>query len=219
MKTLILQHEKSTPAGTTLQWLEQKKWPFEIVIPSEVAKLPSSDSFDLLVVCGGSMNVDQEAQFPWLLQEKKLIQEAIVQKKKIVGLCLGGQLLAEALGGQVQKHPHWEVGWHTVQVIDQSVFKAFQWHGYSFTIPPGAERTATNEACENQSFRFRDHIIGFQFHPESTEQWILECADSPRLPTTGFVQTGEDIKRDLKYQPSLQKWYFSQLEALTQTVG
>ncbi len=105
-------------------------------------------------------------------KEKQWIKTAIEQKKKIVGLCLGAQL---------QKHPHWEAGWQPIQLSNGDILQAFQWHRYSFELPQGAERTGTNAACANQSFRFKDQI--------------------------------------LTYQPSLQKWYFSELEALTQTAG
>jgi GMP synthase-like glutamine amidotransferase len=215
MKALILQHEESTPPGSTIEWLEKKQIPYEICWPSETTVLPSPESFDLLFICGGSMNVDQEEKFPWLQAEKKLIRDSLAQNKKMVGLCLGGQLIAEALGATVQKHSQFEVGWHLVQMLDRpGSLMVFEWHGYSFSIPPGAKLTSTNANCANQSFTYGSRVLGFQFHPETTEAWAAQCANSPNLPTTGFVQTREEISRDICFQPQLQQWYFAQLNRL-----
>ena len=167
MKAIIVQHEDITPPGTTIEWMNKNKISFQIVRFDQGAVAPKIDDFDLLVICGGSMNVDQEERFPWLKAEKVFINEAIKENKKIVGLCLGSQLLAEALGGSVQKHPHWEVGWQTVRLSNQQELKVFQWHGYSFTLPPKARLLATNSACQYQAYTYGDNIVAFQFHPES----------------------------------------------------
>lgn len=216
MKALILQHEDSTPPGSTLEWLKQKNITCEVLQVPQAPSLPAMDSFDLLVICGGSMNVDQEATFPWLKVEKEFIRRAIETQKKIVGLCLGSQLLSEVLGGQVQKHSVCEVGWQKVQLIEsKKELTVFQWHAYSFSIPPKAERTASSEACKNQAFRLGKNILAYQFHPETTNEWAMECALDPALPAPAqWVQTPEEIKRDLKYQPKLQDWYFAQLDSL-----
>jgi GMP synthase-like glutamine amidotransferase len=178
-----------------------------------------AQEFEFLIICGGSMNVDQEAQFPWLKIEKQLIQFFIKDKKIILGLCLGGQLLAEALGAKVQKHPEWEVGWQPVKILSESNpqnLMAFQWHGYSFEIPNGAKLLASSDICQGQAFLFGDQILGFQFHPETTIEWALDCAsDENDFPTqTKFVQTPAEIKKGLHWQPLLEKWYFKTLDSL-----
>ena len=214
MRVLILQHEKSTSPGSTIQWCQERGHRVQILAADGTEVWPTADQFDFLVICGGSMNVDQEAEFPWLKAEKSFLQRSLQQKKKIVGLCLGGQLLAEALGGRVQKQAHWEVGWQPVQLDDGTELVAFQWHGYQFSHPPKTKITASNEACPFQAFSFGNQALGFQFHPETTEAWAIECAEDKQLPTTGFTQTGEEIKAGLAYQPKLQAWYFSQLDRL-----
>lgn len=214
MKALILQHEETTPPGSTTDWLLEKAIPYEICWPSKATSWPETEVFDLLFICGGSMNVDQEERHPWLKREKELIKKAIAEKKKVVGLCLGGQLIAEALGGRVGKHPQFEVGWHSVLLKNGESLKVFQWHGYSFSLPPGTELIATNSNCKYQGFTFAENVLAFQFHPESTESWVRQCSLSPNLPQVGFVQTPDEIRQGLEHLPSLRRWYFSQLDQL-----
>ena len=214
MKVLIIQHEKSTPPGSTIEWCEKNKFEFQIHMAPEIKNWPSMDDFELLVVCGGSQNVDQEEIYPWLKTEKKFIAEAFRKNKKIVGLCLGGQLLAEVLGGAVQKHSSWVVGWFPVKMDDGKVVTAFQYHGYTFSLPPDAKLIASNENCLHQGFAMGGHAIGFQFHPETTMAWALECANDPELPTTGLSQSRDEIRNGVKNQPALQEWYFSRLDSL-----
>ncbi len=216
MKAHILQHTVSTTPGSTIQWLQSENIPFTMTLffePNPV--LPSIDSFDLLIICGGEMNVDEEHKYSWLGAEKKFIKSALDKNKKVVGLCLGGQLMAEALGAYVGKHKTWEVGWWPVELNLPPVMKMnsashltpFQYHGYSFETPKGAIRFASSEACEHQAFLWGKSAIGFQFHPESTKVWVVECSEE-KAPIGAFVQTATQIIEGNQYQPALQRWYF-----------
>jgi GMP synthase-like glutamine amidotransferase len=109
------------------------------------------------------------------------------------------------------------VGWQEVQFTDGQRLKVFQWHGYSFSLPPGTELLASNDACQYQAFSRGSQVLACQFHPETTREWAIECSESPKLPTSGYVQTREEIQRDLKFQPGLQAWYFSQLDRLAKS--
>ena len=135
MKAVIIQHEVSTPAGSTLDWLQKNNINYKECKIFEKIEYPKLSDFDLLVICGGSMNVDQEDKFPWLKIEKKLIQDSLIAKKKILGLCLGGQLLAEALGAKVDRHKNSELGWQNIELLENKNFKwmtktlsVFQYH-------------------------------------------------------------------------------------------
>lgn len=212
MKALIIQHTLATPPGTTLDWLEQHKIDYEIHFFSSGESV-SADDYDLFFICGGGMNVDEEDLYPWLKEEKTFIKEILQKKKKIVGLCLGAQLLAEALGGKVFKAPHWEAGWQNVKLSQGHSLRVFEWHGYQFISPPGSTLTAFNEACPHQAFAFEERVIAFQFHPESTPEWIHERASDPDVPPPGqFVQKNSDILLEMQEQTALKKWYFSQLD-------
>lgn len=218
MRTIILQNSKDTPPGNTTNWLEKHGFPYKIIELFSLKKLilPSLEDFDFLVVCGGAMNVDQEDKYPWLTPEKKLIKEAIIAKKHVLGLCLGGQLIAEALGARVGKHAQWETGWQDVNIspvpnsvlLKEQTLKSFQFHGYSFDTPKGAQRFASSTACAHQGYIFEDLVVGFQFHPETTVEWATECANEPDLPQGPYCQTKNQMIEDSKFQPMLQNWYF-----------
>lgn len=220
MKAVILQHEKSTPPGTTMTWLKKKGLSSRVFKLHESPSLPKLKDFEVLIICGGSMNVDQENQFSWMNAEKELIRSAIQENKMVVGLCLGAQLIANVLGAEVKRHSVTEVGWQEVQFKTIKSFnlgaplKVFQWHSYTFAIPKGAIHLAFNGACENQAYSFQDNVLAFQFHPESDPDWIIECANDPELPHGQFCQSKEDILKNAEHQILLQNWYFKALDHL-----
>ncbi len=177
--------------------------------------LPDTKSFDWLIVLGGPMNVDEHEKFPWLAEEKRFIHEAIERKKIVLGICLGGQLIAEVLGARVIKNRFREIGWFPVKLTPKgrqcrllkeipSRFSAFHWHGDMFDIPPKAHRLALSEACPHQAFLYGDRVLGLQFHleyaPESVRTMLHFCSDE--LTADPYVQTPEEMlgnsKRFLK---------------------
>jgi GMP synthase (glutamine-hydrolysing) len=213
MKTIILRHTISTPPGTSVDWLEKRDLPFEVLMVKDIQKWPSLESFGDLIICGGGMNVDQEDKYPWLRTEKEFIRQCIKAGKKIVGLCLGSQLLAEVLGARVYKHTDWESGWHDVRLADQSTLKVFEWHAYTFDLPAGAELLATSSQCRHQAYQVGTQILAFQFHPEASREWILARAGDPEAPTRGFVQSKDEILQGLElYHSNLEAWFFKQLD-------
>ncbi len=145
-------------------------------------ELPLQGSFDWLIVMGGPMGAGDEKAYPWLKEEKRFIRNAVAVGKIVLGVCLGAQLLSDALGGTVTKNPHKEIGWFPVKLTPEAArspafrslppeFTAFQWHGDTFSIPPGARKLASSEACDNQAFEI-GRAVGLQFHLESTEESI-----------------------------------------------
>jgi GMP synthase (glutamine-hydrolysing) len=168
--------------------------------------LPSVDDFDCLIVMGGPMGVNDEVACPWLYEEKQLIEQSVRYNKKILGICLGAQLIAQVMGADVYKNKYREIGWFDIEVCEEindtilaGVFpqqaRVFHWHGDTFDIPKGAVHIAKSEACLNQGFVFEDHIIGFQFHLESTQQTIenlvLNCKDE--IDGSKYVQSETEI--------------------------
>jgi GMP synthase (glutamine-hydrolysing) len=220
MRAHILQHTSDSPVGSTSEWLEKNKIPYQVTRFFESnPQLPKLEAFDLLIVCGGEMNVDQEDKYSWMKPEKELIRKAINSNKKVVGLCLGSQLIAEILGARVGKHPEPEVGWHDVELYPSKQFdvpkapgslKVFQFHGYSFDTPKGAEKIAASKACAHQGYVYGKNVVALQFHPESTKDWVVSCSKED-LPQGNFVQTSQQMVEGNKYQNDLQAWYFELL--------
>jgi len=158
---------------------------------------PDPSTFDFLVVMGGPMNIYEEDKFPWLALEKRFLKASIDAGKRIIGVCLGAQLLADVLGGKVTKGQHREIGWHEVTAGPDAAksrvfadlpqrYTAFHWHGDTFAIPPGALWTAKSQACAHQAFTAcNDRVVGLQFHLETNAQSMAElstnCADEITL--------------------------------------
>ena len=145
--------------------------------------VPSLDGYHGLVVLGGPMNVDQTDAYPHLATEVRLIEKAIGSGIPVLGICLGGQLIAKALGADVGRSPEKEIGWYDLSPTPEGRAdpllchlgdreKIFQWHGDSFAIPDGAVHLASSPGCPNQAFRYGDRVYGLQFHLEVDEAMI-----------------------------------------------
>jgi len=167
---------------------------------------PPCDSFDLLIVLGGPMGVDDEAHYPWLAAEKQYIKTAIGSGIAILGICLGAQLIATVLGAAVTRNREPEIGWFAMQrdeATECSPFAqtlpqqltAFHWHGDTFALPDGAIPLYRSAACDNQGFIYDERIIALQFHLETTaasaRALVKNCADE--LQPSPYVQDAQTL--------------------------
>ena len=159
---------------------------------------PPDGDLDAIVLYGGATNVVDADHEPWLRDELAWLGERLADGVPVLGLCLGGQLLAKALGGAVTRtNP--EIGWHDVELTDAgrrdpvlgalpSRFEACQWHSWQFSIPEGGELLATSPAGA-QAFR-HGSAWGVQFHPEvdraTLGRWIEHYDDDPDAVALGF---------------------------------
>jgi GMP synthase-like glutamine amidotransferase len=196
-------------------YLERRSIPWLLVPLDEGAAVPADPRlFSGLVFMGGAMSVNDD--LPWIAPVLELVREAVRKDLPVLGHCLGGQLMSRAFGGAVRSNPCKEIGWGEVRVADNGVarewlgelqsFETFQWHGETFSIPPGATRVLENAHCENQAFAIGKHF-GMQCHVEMTEElirlWVSGGADEMRSASgSPAVQTADEIERDL--QPRLQ---------------
>ncbi len=166
-------------------------------------QLPEVDNIDLLVVMGGPMSVNDEAHYPWLRAEKQFIAEMIKAGKPILGICLGAQLIASAMGARVYANAEREIGWWPVTAIDADAsaltlpasLTVLHWHGETFDLPAGSKLLASSKACINQVFQSGKNIIGVQFHLESTQHSVDAIMQQSRddLRPDRWVQTEQEI--------------------------
>lgn len=204
MKLHWLQHVPFEGPGTIEAWARQRGARIQCTRWHAGETAPDPADIDLLVIMGGPMGIYDEAEYPWLAQEKAFIRRAIDAGTRILGICLGAQLLADVLGARVYPGPHKEIGWHPLTRAAQAppllpdTLTAFHWHGDTFDLPEGAVRLASSEACLNQGFLFGEHIIALQFHlettPESMEALIDNCAhelvDGPHIQPAEQIRAG-----------------------------
>ena len=152
--------------------------------------VPDLSRYHGLIVLGGPMNCDQVHHYPHLAVEMAAIREAIAARKPVLGICLGAQLLARALGAHVRANPVKEIGWYDVQPTAEGQHdplfrhftgteKIFQWHGDTFDIPDGAVHLASSPDCPNQAFRYGDNVYGLQFHLEVDAPMIHRWLHAP----------------------------------------
>lgn len=211
-KLLIIQHEDKTSPGTTLDWAHLNNIQVEFWYPAQGQPAPDHKDFKAIVICGGSMDTFEEDKHPWLREEKQFIRSLIDNNKKIFGICLGSQLVAESLGGAVHQHHGWEVGFFPVAMNNNEILYVMQSHRYTFTLPDGAELIASNDFCRHQAYTYGEHIIATQFHPEATIEWIAHKANNIKPEREGQVQTKEEILSSIHLQKPLQEWFFKKLD-------
>ncbi len=187
------------------------------ILISQDSKSSLWDKSDIIVLFGGPMGVYQANEYPWINEELQLIEDAITNGKKVLGICLGAQLIARSLGYSVYPNKHKEIGWHEVTITEDgasTVFsgiknplKVFQWHGDTFDLPDDALLLATSDACKNQAFLYKDHVLALQFHLEYTINSIenlLKYLDdhTQRGP---FIQNEKTIRDGYIYLSELER--------------
>ena len=186
--------------------LDRHSVPWTLFKIDEGAAPPQNpDEYAGFVFMGGAMSVNDD--LPWILPVEALIREAIANDRPCIGHCLGGQLIAKALGGSVTTNGVKEIGWNTVDAIDSPVASAwlgkesvslttFQWHGETFSIPAGAERILTGAACANQAFVI-GNSLAMQCHtemtPEMIEDWCGDWEAENADPALASIQTPQKM--------------------------
>lgn len=227
MRIHYFQHIPFEDLAAIEDWIHEKEHILTCTKFYEQVWFPQLNDIDWLIIMGGFMGAYEEDKFPWLVQEKEYIRSAIENNKIVLGICLGSQLIASALGARVYKNIEKEIGWHDVAITDAAKnidlfnslpdnFKFFQWHGDTFDLPHGAVRIAESEACKNQGFIYKDKVIGLQFHPEMTEysvnQLINSCRDE--LVDSPFIQTEDQMRKNISLTKENNKIMIGILEKL-----
>ncbi len=205
MRAHYFQHVAFEGLGTIDAWLNHKGYQTTSTqFFQQTASLPTVEEIDFLIIMGGPMSVNDELIYPWLVEEKQFIRQFIAQGKPVLGICLGAQLIANAMGARVYPNREKEIGWFPVQAmpVDHSScfqfpeqFQAFHWHGETFDLPDHAIHLLKSNACENQAFQLGNHVIGLQFHlemPKEAIQTIINhCSDEMEI--SDYVQTEQQM--------------------------
>lgn len=192
MNLLVLQHAEVEHPGIFSNFFNEDGLQIRTVELDRGESIPQLDPFDVMVVMGGPQDVWQEDEYPWLRPEKEAIRKFVTElKRPYLGICLGHQLLADALGGKVAPGKTPEVGVMPVAKTehgraDQAVrslsnpLQVLQWHGAEVTeLPPGGTVLASSDACQIQALRVGSHAYGFQFHVEVTSRTVEDWAAIP----------------------------------------
>jgi len=208
MNILALKHFDFDDTMALEEWASRNGHLLQIADPSAGLAETWLEATDLLVILGGPMSAYDDAKLDWLVEEKRFVTRAIEQDVRILGICLGAQLLAELLGGSVHRHEVKEIGWHRInRTTDRhpwfdalpEEFHSFQWHGDTYVLPEGARRLAESDACGQQAFAWGDRILALQFHLETTPacieqmltRWTSELVPAP------YIQDATRIRSEM----------------------
>lgn len=224
-RILVFQHVPHEPLGTLDPLLRAAGFRIRYVnFRRNPDQRPTLDRYSALIVLGGPMNADDAGAHPNLATEVELIQEAVDRNMSVLGICLGAQLLAKALGGYVRAGEAREFGWQHVSLTDSGMTdpvlgtfdtrqRVFQWHEDGIELPPGVEHLAGSPACPVQAFRHGEHVYGLQFHLEVSagliERWlrvpdnraVIEreesgiCRANIRAQTARYIAATEALSR------------------------
>ena len=203
MRAHYLQHVPFEGLGSIESWLVSSGYEVTCSALYEPCEFPSVEEVDFLIIMGGPMNIYEYDQYPWLVEEKAFIKAVIQAGKPVLGVCLGAQLIADTMGGEVISHPVKEIGWFpiTAEPSTDVVFKfpvkleVFHWHAETVKLPEGAVHIARSAGCKNQAFQLGGNVIGLQFHLETTPAAVKDIVKhcGHEIEDGPFVQSAEDI--------------------------
>ena len=194
MRALAIVHQRDAGPGVFAEAIREGGGTLDEWMLAE--QLPPPDDpfgYDAVLVLGGAMNVDEAEDHGWIAEEKALLRELLDGEVPLLGLCLGGQLLAAATGAEPRRASRPEIGWHPVEVTSEGAgdpllgplapaFEAFQWHSYEFPLPPGAVPLARSEVSL-QAARLGERAWALQFHPEVSRadalHWVEDYRSDP----------------------------------------
>jgi len=204
----IIQNDPEVPLGIIAEELERLGQEQTTVHPYRGDRFPPLSDISAVIVLGGAMGANDDAKHPFLDDLKRFIREVVGQGSPYLGICLGGQLLAAALGSEVRANSNAEKGTYSIMLTEEGLadrlfqgidpgFISFQWHNDSFTIPPEGVWLAFTETCHSQAFRIGEKAWGLQFHPEVDPEIVRNW--SSWTPETA-ARSGEFVNSYLEWE-------------------
>lgn len=204
MRIHYFQHVTFEGLGSIADWAKEKGHTVTVTKWYEHRVLPALPDIDMLIVMGGPMGVYEEDLHPWLSAEKEFIRQAIAAQKPVLGICLGAQLIAAALGARVYPNGQKEIGWFPIQcdeLLAPSPTTVLHWHGDTFDLPENAVLLAETPVCKNQAYLIGDRVIGLQFHFEMTAEaldiMISHCEHE--LVPDAYIQTAAEMRANAHF--------------------
>lgn len=228
----ILQHEPFEGAGLLEEWAKERGHKLSVTLVYENQVMPSLNAFDWLIIMGGAMSANDEEEYAWIKAEKEVIKQSVEQGKAVIGICLGSQMIASALGKAVYKNKMKEIGWFPLHLTDEGMHSEFlspewndqlflHWHGETFDLPEGAAHLAFSAGCVNQAFCIGNKVFGFQFHPETNLQTLAQMVNSgaEELIKDKFVMEAKEILKRASIIDSTRILYFKFLDKVAMIEG
>jgi len=203
MNVHVLQHVPFEGLGSIAPWLEARGARITTTSFYADPSLPTLSELDLVIALGGPMSVNDEATLPWLRPEKQFIRAAMQRGVAVLGVCLGAQLIASALGARVDRNSVKEIGWFPIEVTNAgpqavphpTAGPVFHWHGETFELPAGAIHLARSAPCAHQAFQLGANVVALQFYLETTSEsaraLVHHCENDP-VPGP-YVQSKEQL--------------------------
>jgi GMP synthase-like glutamine amidotransferase len=204
MNVHVLQHVPFEGLGSIAPWLARRNARVTSTRFFEPADLPPLDDIDFVIVLGGPMSANDEADLEWMREEKHFIANALAGERAVLGICLGAQLVASVAGSRVYRNVEKEIGWFPIfgETPTPGCFalppraQVFHWHGETFDLPHGAVHLAHSAACRNQAFQLGRRTLALQFHLETTresaEALVRHCASE--LVPARYIQTSAQLR-------------------------
>ena len=204
------QHVAFEGLGYIETWANQNNYKLTATKFFEPYQFPELTDFDWLIVMGGTMGVYDTNKYTWLNEEKAFIRNAIDSNKVIIGICLGAQLIASALGAKVYANNQKEIGWFPLTKTSQEHyllkefsgnFTTLHWHSDTFDLPKNAVHLLQTDICSNQAFIYNDKVLAFQFHLEVTPQTLNAMTENCRheLIKADYIQSENEILKQREF--------------------
>jgi len=230
MKTRFhyIQHVPYEGPGVILEWADRQGYIISCTRTWLNEPFPLPKDIDWLVLMGGPMSVLEEDIYPWLIEEKKLVAGCISSGRRVIGICLGAQMIARSLGAEIRVNGEKEIGWYPLELSAQAKdtphanilngLMAFHWHGETFDLPAGALHLCSSIACENQAFQYGANTLALQFHLEVDEAALRGMVSemAQELMPSAYVMKAEEILERKQSLEANNKAMFALLQLLAE---